>query len=216
MKSLNIILFCLILVCCNHKNLLIGKAFPKSIHIPDTTNNLYAKHFDYPYYLIKTEIAKQLKLENLETDTSSSEIRIWKIGSNYHPQKIITLKNRNNIWTIAVLTYYLNHKGQNAKVKVDSISTRGKNEREISLNEFTLLMTDQIWQLPSQSEMKNGGSYGCMDGYALLIEMNSKEKYKYLFYMCPDLHVSKDSTFQTVVTFTNNVAKLIAGTNLSN
>jgi hypothetical protein len=207
MKPLTIIIFCLTLVACNNSNLQTQKSIPKSVHIPDTTNNWYAKLFDYPNYVKETEITKQLNLENLETDTLNSEIRIWTIGSNYNPQTLISLKNKNNIWTITKLNYYLNF--NDAKTKVDSVSTRQKIEKTISINEFNLLKTEQIWQLPSQSEMKNGSSYGCVDGYALLIEMNSKSKYKFSCYICPDLHISKDSTFQNVVTFKKSVDSLL-------
>jgi hypothetical protein len=134
------------------------KAIPKSIHIPDTANNWYAKLFDYPNYIKKTEIAKQLNLESLEADTSNSVIRIWAIGSNYNPQTVTVLKNKNNIWTITRINYYLNF--DNTKTKVDSISTKGKIEKVIPINELNFLGIEQIWQLPSQSEMNNGGSYG--------------------------------------------------------
>ena len=183
------------------------KAIPKSVHIPDTTNNWYAKLFDYPNYIRKTEIAKQLNIENLEADTSNSEIRIWTIGSNYNPQTLTSLKNKNGIWTITRLNYYLSF--DNKKTKVDSISTKGKIDKIISMDEFNYLRTEQIWQQPSQSEIKNGGNYGCNEGYALLIEMNNKSKYKFSCYICPDFHVSKDTTFQTVVNFNQNIGKLI-------
>jgi hypothetical protein len=208
MKLIIIIIFSLTLAACNNSNLQIQKAIPRSIHIPDTTNNWYAKLFDYPNYVKKTEIAKQLKIKNLEPDTSNSEIRIWTIGSNHNPQTVTSLKNKNGICTITRLIYYLSF--DNAKTKVDSFSTKGKIEKIISIEEFNLLRTEQIWQQPSQSEMKNGGSFGCMDGYALLIEMNNKSKYKFSCYICPDLHVSKDTTFQNVVTFKQKVGNLIS------
>ena len=211
MKSLIIIIFCLTLVACNNSNLQTENAIPKSIHIPDTTNNWYAKVFDYPYYLKKNEVTKELNLENLEADTSNSEIRIWTIGSNYNAQTVISLKNKNNIWTISRLNYYLSF--DNAKTKVDSVAAKDKIERTISTDEITSLRTEQIWQLPSQSEMKNGGSYGCVDGYGLLIEMNSKTKYKFSFYMCPDFHVSKDTTFQNVINFKQKVGELLSKNN---
>ncbi len=207
MKPFATIIFCLTLFACNNSNLQTQKAISKSVHIPDTTNNWYAKLFDYPNYVRKTEIAKQLNIGNLEADTSNSEIRIWTIGSNYNPQTLTSLKNKNGIWTINRLNYYLSF--DNAKTKVDSISTKGKIEKIISTDEFNLLRTEQIWQLPSQSEMKNGGSYGCTDGYALLIEMNNKSKYKFSCYICPDFHISKDTTFQNVVTFKQKVGELI-------
>lgn len=75
------------------------------------------------------------------------------------------------------------------------------------------MQTEQIWQMPSQSEMKNGSSYGCTGGYALLIEMNNKSKYKFSCYICPDFHVSKDTTFQNIVTFEQKVDELISKNN---
>ena len=101
---------------CNNSNLQTQKVIPRSVHIPDTTNNWYAKLFDYPNYVRKTEIAKQLNIENLESDTSNSEIRIWTIGSNYNPQTLTSLKNKNGIWTITKLNYYLSF--DNAKTSI--------------------------------------------------------------------------------------------------
>ena len=207
MKFPTLIIFFLSLVACNNSNLQTQKAILKSVHIPDTTNNWYAKLFDYPNYVRKTEITKQLSLDNLEADTSNSEIRIWTIGSNYNPQTLIYLKNKNDIWTITKLNYYLSF--DKAKTKVDSVLTQSKIERTISPSEFSFLETDRIWQQPSQSEMKNRGSYGCTDGYTLLIEMSNKSKYKFSNYICPDIHVSKDTAFQNVVTFIQKVAELI-------
>lgn len=207
MKLSILIIFFFTLAACNNSNLQTQKAIPKSVHIPDTTNNWYAKLFDYPNYVRKTEIAKQLNLSSLEADTSNSEIRIWTIGSNYNPQTLISLKNESNIWTITKLNYYLSY--DDAKTKVDSVLTQLKIVRTISASEFNFLGADKIWQQPSQSEMKNGGSYGCTDGYALLIEMNNKSKYKFSNYICPDFHVLKDTTFQNVMTFKQKVAELI-------
>ena len=214
MKHLTIIIFCLTLVGCNNTALQTNEVISKSIHVPDTTNNWYAKLYDYPNYVTKTEIAKELKLDNLETDTLNSEVRIWIIGSNYNPQRILSLKKLNNTWTIARITYYLKFKGQHTKVKADSVSIQGNIEKEITLKDFNLLNTEQLWLLPSQSEMKIGSSYGCTDGYALFIEINSKSKYKFSSYMCPDMHVAKDSTFRTVENFVKNLGKLFNGNNL--
>ena len=208
MKLSILIIFFLTLASCNNSNLQTNQIIAKTIHIPDTSNNWYAKLYDFPNYVRKTEIAKQLNLENLETDTSNSEIRIWTIGSNYNPQTLTTLKNKNNIWTITRLNYYLSF--DDKKTKVDSILTSGIIEKEISLNEFNPLETEKIWQLPSQSEMKNGSSFGCMDGYTLLIEMNYKSKYKFSCYVCPDFHVLKDTTFKNIVTFKQKIGELIS------
>jgi len=213
MNPLIIFISLLTLIGCNNSNLQTNNAARKSIHIPDTTNNLYAKLFDYPYYLQKVALVRQLNLDRLETDTSNSEIRIWTIGANYNPQTIFFIKRTNDFWTISKLNYYLDH--NEIKTKGDSMSTQKKSEKTVSSNEFSLLWTEKIWQLPSQSEMKNGSSYGCVDGYALLIEMNDKLRYKFSCYVCPDLHVLKDSTFKTVVDFKQKVGELSARNNLA-
>jgi hypothetical protein len=117
------------------------------------------------------------------------------------------LKNKDSIWIVSSLNYYLNF--DNAKTKVDSISTKREIKKIISVNEFNFLRTEQIWLLPSQSEMINGDSYGCTDGYSLLVELSNKSKYKFLSYVCPDFHISKDTTFQNIVNFKQKVAELI-------
>jgi hypothetical protein len=214
MKPVTVFILWLTFLGCNNSNLQTHYAIPKSVHIPDTTNNWYAKLFDYSYYITKTEIAKRLKLEPLEKDTSNSEIRVWIIGSNYDPQKIISLKKKNNSWKITEFNYYSSYKDSNSNVHIDSISTQEKIEKVVSQSAFDLLKTEQIWQLPSQSEMKNGDSYGCVDGYALLIEMSNTLRYKFLFYMCPSFHISKDSTFQIVSAFQHKLGNLLTDNNL--
>jgi hypothetical protein len=166
------------------------------------------------YLLEGIQFTKQLHLDNLEGDTINSEIRVWFLGSNYNPQQVFLINSKGNQWTITNRNYYINFHEQTG-FKIDSVSKRKESKRIISAQEFGLLNIEKIWQLPSQSEMKNGGNYGCLDGYALLIEMNTKERYKYLFYMCPDLHVSKDSTFQTIITFKDQVVKFFRGTGVS-
>jgi hypothetical protein len=70
------------------------------------------------------------------------------------------------------------------------------------------LHLDKLWGIPTQSKMKDGENYGCIDGYALLIEISDKSKYQFTCHMCPSLHASKDSTFMTVDIFNNKVREL--------
>lgn len=205
MRSVTLIIFYFIFLGCKNSDKPNSNAIPKSVHIPDTTNNWYAQIFDYPSYLNKIDITNQLGLDVLETDTVSSEIRVWVLGYNYNPQEIYLMKSKDTIWTISQINFYLNL-GQ-GKLIVDSISSRIEN-KILSQEGFRSLNTQQIWELPSQSEMKNGGSYGCVDGYSVQIEMNNKTKYKYSFYMCPGFHISKDSTFRFVQTFIQKIDSL--------
>lgn len=212
MKYLVIIIICLTFLTCNTSEKKIAPLIPKQIEIPDSTNNRYAKIFDYPHYLKKIEITKQLHLNNLEGDTINSEIRVWFLGSNYNPQQVYSINNKDSLWTITKLDFYLDFNEQSIP-KVDSSSQGQGNKKAISAQDLATLDIEKLWHLQSQSEMKKGSTYGCMDGYALLIEMNSKEKYKYLFYMCPDFHVSKDSTFKNIVDFKDKVVSLFGRPN---
>jgi hypothetical protein len=100
MRMPTVIIIILIILSCGNSDQQVYKSISKPVLIPDTTNNWFVKLYDYNYYLRKKEIEKQLNLANLETDTNNVEIRVWIMASNYNPQNIYFLENKNKAWTI--------------------------------------------------------------------------------------------------------------------
>lgn len=205
MRLMIILFVVFVSISCNNHSNHINKIIPKAIHIPDTTNNWYVKLMDYDYYLRKKYLEEQLHLTKLETDTGNIQIRVWTLASNYNPQRVYLLKENNTNWTLSTIFFYVNFSNWN-NPKIDSVSTyMGFNNKILTSEKITQLNLVQLWGLPSQGEMKNGSKFGCVDGYGLLIEMNNRAKYKYSFYMCPDFHISDDSIFKVVDSFSRNL-----------
>jgi hypothetical protein len=52
-----------------------------------------------------------------------------------------------------------------------------------------------FWNLGSQSDLKDGDSYGCLDGVDVFMEIADPARYRFMWYRCPDLNKHKDSAF---------------------
>ncbi len=208
MRHLLLVIFWLIIISCENSSLQTKNALQKSIHIPDTTNNSFAKLYDYPNYQIKQELTRQLNLDTLENSKIKTEIRIWEIGSNYNPQTLFIVKKKDTVCSIKKIIFYLNFNQEGRQIKIDSVSSTTSNEKSISQDEFNSLKTEDIWHLNSQSEMKNGRSYGCLDGSVLLTELSNDTSYKFLFHLCPSFHTTKDTTFKRILNFQHKVGRL--------
>ena len=209
MKQLLIFIFSLTIVACDSSSLQTKRVAFKTTHIPDTTNNFFAKLYDYPNYQIKQELTKQLNLDTLENNKTKTEIRIWEIGSNFNPQTLFIVKKTDTICNIKKIIFYLNYNQEGRQIKIDSVSSTKSNEKSISQDEFNSLKTENIWHLNSQSEMTNGRSYGCLDGSVLLTELSNESSYKFLFHLCPYLHTTKDTTFKRILSFQHKIGRLI-------
>ena len=176
----------------------------KTIHIPDSLGTFYSRQEYNDYKKLKT-ISAQLKLDSLENDTSSLEIRVWSLSSYFNPQSVRILKKRNGKYLLSLITFYV--APQNWETgKIDSI--RPELRVQISSSDIEKLKIDSIWKLPSQSEMSNGDSFGCVDGSDLLLEMSNKVKYKYSFYRCPYILRERDKVFETIDIFSNKIGAL--------
>jgi hypothetical protein len=60
---------------------------------------------------------------------------------------------------------------------------------------FDSLQFERYRLMPSQSDMPNGDSFGCMDGGSVLIELADTQSYTLKWYRCPRMHKASDSTF---------------------
>jgi len=207
MTPRTLIILCIFFTCCDNNTIKTQESHPKIIIIPDTANNWYAKLFDFPYYQMKNETCNLLGLPLLENDTSEFVVRVWRIASSYNPQKIYLLRKIANTWTLSMVRYY-QHFDELDRIKIDSISLQKDDPKVLTSIDIEKLDLRKLWEIPTQSKMKDGGSYGCVDGYSLLIEISDRTKYKYTFHICPAFHASKDSTFMMVDQFDNKLKEL--------
>jgi len=155
--------------------------------IPDSTGGFYSKQF-HNDYLSTRQVVDSLKLQDITNGVNNEQIWFWNLSSAYDPQTIYILqRNSTTNWNLRFLQYDANSK----KAIVD---------RSKSLNGtfFDSLKFKHLWDLPSQSELKDGDRYGCLDGNTVLIEIADSTRYKYIAYRCPGIHVNKDSAFYYV------------------
>jgi hypothetical protein len=181
------------------------KTVRKEIHIPDSLKNYYAK-VEYDYYKKIKVTSQQLKLVSLEKATSDLEIRVWSLHFNFDPQSICILKKEGDSYILSSFKFYLGQQNWESG-KIDSVV---KNKQvKLSISDFQNLKLDSIWKLPTQSEMPNGESFGCVDGSDVIIEMSNKSMYKYLFYRCPFILRDRDPIFEMINSFQGQIGSLL-------
>lgn len=156
--------------------------------LPDSSNSFYAKQF-HRDYLDTRRIQNLFTLNDISNGTDKIELRLWNISSTYDPQSIYILKqSKHDEWNLRVINYYRSLK--DSITQETNMAFRGGLIDSLNL--------DKYWALPSQSEIKNGDDYGCMDGNTVLLELSDKRRYKYIVFRCPELHVNKDSAFYLI------------------
>ena len=137
-------------------------------------------------YILTRRFETKLGLQTLSNGAASIEIRVWNLSSYYDPQVLFILKNDSSKhWCLRTISFYQN-KNDSIYADFTRIIRHGVID-SIGLNRY--------WTLASQSDLKEGDSFGCMDGSDLFIELADPTKYRFMWYRCPDLHIKKDSTF---------------------
>jgi hypothetical protein len=108
------------------------------------------------------------------------------MSGSYDPQVLlIAQQDYSNNWTLRTISYY--------QTKVDSIySDNVRLLRHGAIDSFNL---NWYWNLPSQSDLKAGDSYGCFDGEDVFIEMADSLTYRFMWYRCTFMNKDKDSVF---------------------
>jgi hypothetical protein len=123
----------------------------------------------------------RLNVRSLTSGIKGEEIRIWGLSGFYDPQSLTILsKAPGEGWNIRQVSIY--------RTSNDSISS-----------DVTKLIVNfpfhDYWSLASQSDLKNGDDYGCMDGGDVFIEMANTKKYRFMWYRCPDINEKKIQCF---------------------
>jgi hypothetical protein len=125
-------------------------------------------------------------LPALITGTQNAEIRLWRLESAFDHQTIhILRKLSSDICELRTIKYA--RAGTDRLVSADIMLMDGAV--------FDSLQFERYRLMPSQSDMPDGDSYGCMDGGSVLIELADTQSYALKWYRCPRMHEASDSTF---------------------
>jgi hypothetical protein len=141
------------------------------------------------------KLEKKLNLRSITNGIKGKEIRIWELSGLYDPQSLTILsKGDNEGWNLKQVSFY-----QAENDSVSSVVTK-------PIENFPF---DDYWNLASQSDMRNGDDYGCLDGGDVFIEMADVANYRFMWYRCPDINEKKDSTFYRVDELRKKITGLI-------
>jgi hypothetical protein len=145
-------------------------------------------------------LESKLDLPTLAKGIKNDELRIWNLSGSYDPQVVQILYRLNeDQWVLRAISFYHS--------KDDSITVDSK--RLISSDRMDSFDFNQFLNLPSQSDLKAGHSYGCMDGGDVFIEIADSIRYRFMWYKCPDIHKNKDSVFLLVNQLTEKINYLV-------
>jgi hypothetical protein len=166
--------------------------------IPDTTQSWAGQQTKESYRGIN-RLEGKLRLNTLSDGTANTEVRVWNFSSSYDPLVLFILrKDSSDGWHLRTISFY--------KAKGDSIYA--DYSRTISQSAVDSLNLNRYWTLASQSDLKAGDSYGCMDGGDVFVELASLAKYRFMWYRCPDINKDKDSVFLFANNLTNRLDAL--------
>jgi hypothetical protein len=131
-------------------------------------------------------LKREFGLPALTTGAQNSEIRVWRLESAFEPQTVhILRKLSSDSCELRTIKY--------ARAGTDRLVS--DNIMLIDGTVFDSLQFERYRLMPSQSDMPNGDSFGCMDGGSVLIELADTQSYTLKWYRCPRMHKASDSTF---------------------
>jgi hypothetical protein len=182
MKTLKLIgLF--LLASCGNQSIESATAFRHIL--PDTVKTWAGQMTRDDYYSTRS-LEKKLHLETLTNGVNTEELRIWRLSGSYDPQVLFILKKMGaNEWHLRTLSFY--------QSKGDSIYA--DYTRLLRSGSVDSLKLGQYWSVASQSDLKAGDSYGCIDSENVFVELADSTKYRFMWYRCPDINKDKDSAF---------------------
>lgn len=153
--------------------------------IPDTTKS-WSGRMSRDYYHFTRQLEQKLNLPSLLNGTKNQEFRVWNLSNAYDPLDLFILKEDSiDKWTLRTLSFY--------HANGDSIGT--DYTRLVRQDFIDSMNLSNFWSLGSQSDLRDGDSYGCFDGGDVFMEIADSARYRFMWYRCPDLNKHKDSVF---------------------
>jgi hypothetical protein len=185
----------LFLASCGNKPNESVMAFERLL--PDTSKTWSGQMTRQTFEEVKNFEIK-FHLSKLSEGAATQEIRIWNLSGSFDPQVLSILQHSGeNQWKLRTLSFY--------HTKGDSVYA--DNTKTLRQSLVDSLDINRLWEIPSQSDMKTGDKYGCLDGGDIFIEMANTKKYRFLWYNCPDINKEKHTAFN----YANDLAKKMNG-----
>lgn len=187
----SIILF--LFISCGNRQDKVSVEFNRIL--PDTSKTWSGRMTGEAYRQTRS-FEKSLKLENLINGSFQDEIRVWYLQSS-HDKNVLFIAKIDSLkkWSLRTISFYKN--------KSDSIyADYSKTLRHSSADSLNF---SKLWKIKSQSDLANGDTYGCMDGEDIFIELSERNKYRFLWYRCPEINKNKDSVFLTAWTLADRL-----------
>ncbi len=131
-------------------------------------------------------LEREFSLPALTTGAQNAEVRLWQLESAFDPKTVYIFRKLSSD-SCELRTIKYARAGTNRLVSDDIMLMDGAV--------FDSLQFDRYRLMPSQSDMPDGDSYGCMDGGSVLIELADAKSYALRWYRCPRMHEASDSTF---------------------
>lgn len=157
-------------------------------NLPDTSATWSGKRTQQTF-LITRQFEKKLKLNTLQDGLLGTEFRIWNFRSSIDPQGLTIIQSTTTQnWQLRQLTF--NYRNPDSLIS--------ETNSTFKVTPADSLQLDKFWQLNSQSDLKNGDEFGCLDGNTIFVELADWNRYRFSWYNCPFINRDRDSIFQEV------------------
>jgi hypothetical protein len=168
--------------------------------VPDTSKSWAGQATKQALQNVRTAETR-FRLVPLRNGSSGLELRVWTLASSYDPQ------------TLHIINFPQNRAGEHRTISYsfrdDSVWS---DMRHVLLQpQLADLDIPSLWNLKSQSDLKSGDSFGCMDGSDLFIELADSARHKFMWYRCPNINKNKDSVFAKAFSLGVQLHRLKAG-----
>jgi hypothetical protein len=188
----------LILTSCTSSSNEPESAFKRLL--PDTVTTWSGRMTSQDFHETRL-LEKKFRLSSMLDGSPKEEIRIWNLSGFYDPNGLLILRQFNqDMWKLRAISF--------DRTKSDSIVN--DFTRNISSNSVDSLQISHFWSTNSQSDMKHGDAYGCVDGENVFVEISDPTKYRFMWYRCPYMHRDKDSAFLLISELQNKLSTVIA------
>jgi len=194
MRNFLIIALLTIASCVNEP---ASKARHFSTNLPDTSTTWSGRR-TRETFLTTRQFEKKLKLNSLQDGTLQTEFRIWNFSGSVDPQGLTILRSTiNQNWQLRQLTF--NYRNPDSLISDINFT--------FNLNSSDSLQLDRLWHLNSQSDLKNGDQFGCLDGNIIFIELSDWNRYRFCWYNCPSINRDRNPVFLEVTELLNTIHK---------
>ena len=197
------LLFIVVLILTSCGDPPVSKARHFVRNLPDTSTSWSGKR-TAETFLLTRQFEKKLKLNSLQDGMLGTEFRIWNFRSSVDPQGLTIIQSTTNKnWQLHKLTF--NFRNPDSLISETKLAFKVTSADSLQLNKF--------WHLNSQSDLKNGDEFGCLDGNVIFIESADWNRYRFSWYNCPFINSDRDSIFQEVNELIHLIDKFSARSN---